>query len=355
MSKTNKQIIELAESLIKHARKKGANEIEINIVHGRSFEVDVCNGEKEKLVEAGDNEMSLRIIKDKKTASVNSSDFNKDTLQHLIDNAIKRADVSSPDSFAGLPELEKNIELADWKKLAIFDPKMEELTAEQKIEQAKKTEAICLKDKRIINSYGAGLTNSNLEIILVNSFGFCGAYKTTNCSLGIYLQAGEGDNKVEDGWYENSHSFDKLWQPERIAKTAIHRVSRLINPKKVKTQNVPVVLEPSMTSSILSFLYQCVNGRAIYMKQSFLVDKIGETIAKQNVNIVDNGLIPAAMGSKPFDSEGVPINKNVVVNNGVLKTYLTDTYSARKLKMKSTGNDSGANKFYIEKGKYSLE
>ena len=91
------------------------------------------------------------------------------------------------------------------------------------------------------------------------------------------------------------------------------------------------------------------------MKQSFLIDKIGEKIANKNITIIDNGLMPGAPGTKPFDSEGVPIRKNVVVNKGVLKTYLTDTYSARKLKMKSTGNASGANNLYLEKGEFSPE
>ena len=232
---------------------------------------------------------------------------------------------------------------------------MAELQPEQKIELARQTEAICLKDKKISNSYGANFSNYSGETILVNSFGFSGSYQRTSCNLGVYLQAGEGDNKVEDGWYEGEHYFKNLWAPEKIARIAIHRVTRLIGAKKVKTQNVPVVFEPSMTRSILAFLYQCINGRAIYMKQSFLLDRIGEKIANENITIIDDGLMPGAPGTKPFDGEGVPIRNNVVVEKGILKTYLTDTYSGRKLKMKSTGNASGANNFYLEKGEFSSE
>ena len=349
------ELIGLAESLVQYAQKNGADETEVHISQGREFGVDVRNGEIEKLVEAGYKDLSIRIIKDKKTANVNSSDFNADTLKQLIHHAIERAEVCSPDPFSGLPETDPEARLVNWRELEIFDAEIEELPAEKKIELAKQTEAIALADERITNSYGSSFGSVSGKLILVNSNGFSGSYKKTSCSLGVYLQAGDGDNKVEAGWYETARYFKKMWTPEQIAKEAVHRVTRLINPRKVKTQNVPVVLEPSVTQSILSFLYRCIHGRSIYMNQSFLVDKIGERIADSGITIVDNGLLPGGIGTRPFDSEGVPLRKNVVIKNGVLKTYLTDTYSARKLKTKSTGNASGANNFYLEKGERSPE
>ncbi|MBC8183537.1 TldD/PmbA family protein [candidate division KSB1 bacterium] len=355
MSKMEKNIVELAESLVEYTTKKGADEVEVHIGQGWGFSVDVRNGEIEKLEEAGDKQIFIRLIKDKKTAIVDSSDFNKDTLYHLIINAIKRAEFSSPDPYAGLPEFDKSIEMADWKKLNIYDPSMDELSPEKKIEFAREIEKICLADQRISNSYGATFYDSSSETILVNSYGFCGTYKRTSCGAGVHLQAGGINNKVEAGWYDNSCYFKNLWQPEKIAQKAIHRVTRLMNPKKVKTQNVPVVLEPGVTRTILGFLYQCINGKAIYMKQSFLLDKIGESITSKGITIIDDGLLPGASGTKPFDEEGVPVRKNVVVDNGILKTYLTDEYSGRKLSVKSTGNASGANNFYLKNGNYEPE
>ncbi len=353
MMKINKELIGLAESLVEYATKKGADEIEVSINSGSEFSVDVLKGEIEKLSEAGEKQLSLKIIKDQKTATASSSDFKKDTLTHLIDNAVKRAEVSSPDPFAGLPELPKDVQLANWRELEIFDPSIDELTPQKRIELAKETDKIARADERISNSHGASFSNHSGERILVNSKGFSGAYKKSSCSLGVYLQAGKGDNKVEDGWYESSIDFKDLWSPEKIAETAVKRVTRMIEPRKVKTQNVPVVLEPNMTRSILGFLYQCINGTSIYMNRSFLVDKIGEEIANKNVTIIDNGLIPGALGTRPFDGDGIPVQKHVVINQGVLKTYLTDVYSARKLNMEPTGNASGANNFYLEKGEYS--
>ncbi|HDP98433.1 MAG TPA: TldD/PmbA family protein [bacterium] len=358
MSQTTQQLTGLAESLVALARKKGADEVEIEISQGKDFSVEVRNGEIEKLEQAGTRGLSIRLLKDQKTAVVNSSDFKHETLNHLIENAVKRAQISSPDPFAGLPEFDPDTQLLDPSfnaTLEIYDPEIETLTPQQKIELAKKTESIALQDERVVNSYGSSFGNYSGEVILINSKGFSGSYQKSSCSLGVYLQAGVGDNKVESGWYESSLYFQQLWKPEQIAEKAVQRVTRMINPQKVKTQNVPVVLEPPMTRGLLYFLYQCVNGRSIYMKQSFLLDRLQQKIANANVSVIDDGLIPRGMGTKPFDGEGVPVRKNVVIDNGVLKTYLTDTYSARKLKMKSTGNASGANNFYLEAGQFTPE
>jgi len=353
MNREKNELTGLAESLVAYAKKQGADEAEVSLGQGTEFSVDVRNGQIEKLVEAGSKSLSIRIIKDKKTATAGSSDFNAETLHRLVDNALKRAEHSSSDPFAGLPEYESGAAIVDSDALKINDPALAEVTPATKIALAKRLEEICLKDQRITNSYGASFGDYSGVKILVNSNGFSGSYRRTNVGLGVYLQAGEGDAKVEDGWSESNCYFQNLWTPEQIAESAIHRVTRLIGAKKVNTQNVPVVLEPKMTRSILSFLYQCVNGNAIYMKQSFLVGKIGEKIANESITVVDDGLMPGAPGTRPYDGEGVPIRKNVVIENGVLKTYLTDTYSARKLAMKSTGNASGANNFYMEKGAFS--
>ncbi|NOZ61495.1 MAG: TldD/PmbA family protein [Calditrichaeota bacterium] len=349
----NKKLTELAEWLVEFSRKKGADEAEVSISQGREFDVEIRNGELENLVEAGDKNLSIRLFVDHRYASVNTDDFDRDVLSHLVERGIERARNSSQDPFSGLPEFDPNAEIDDWKKLEIYDEEITNLSPGKKISLARQTEKIAVADKRITNSYGSSFSDSFGEYILVNSNGFSGSFKRSRFSLGVYLQAGEEDKRVESGWYESSRFFNDLWTPEQVANEAVHRVTRLINPRKVKTKNVPVVMEPGMAASILSFLYQCLTGRAIYMKQSFLVDKLNEQIAAAKVNIFDDGLIKRGLGSRPFDAEGVPVTKHAAVKNGVLQTYLTDVYSARKLNMKSTGNGSGPNNFYLQKGNFS--
>ncbi len=346
-------LLELAEKLVDFGLKKGANEIEVSIGEGSEFTVDVRNTEVERLVEATSKSLSLRLFVEKKTARANSSDFNNDALERLIENAIERAKIASDDPFSGLPEKEEIT--IDINNLRIWDPTILELTTEKKVAVAKKIEKICLSDKRVKKSLGASYGTYIGETFLANSKGFSGSYKRTSCSAGVYLQAGEEPNLFDEGWSDSSRTLANLESPEDIANKAVHRVTRLIGGKKIESQNVPVVFEPPMTANLLSFLFNCINGNSIYLKQSFLAGKLGEKIGNDLVTVIDDGLIPGAAGTKPFDGEGVPIRKTVVIENGLLKNYLMDTYSARKLNMKSTGNASGANNFYLVPGESTPE
>lgn len=348
MSHINKDLLKLAEDLVKYGRKKGADEVQVSIGEGSEFSVDVLEGRIEKLVEAGSKGLSLKILKDKRVATASSSDFKPETLKRLVDNAIARAELSNPDEYAGLPDNEKLT--VDIESLKLFDPAVIELSADKKIKAATKTEAICLKDKKVSKSFGAGFGTYVGTSYLANSNGFLSAYPRTSCSCGVYLQAGQKDNLFDEGWYDSSRTVAGLLSPDKIAEKAVHRVTRLVGARKIETQNVPVVLEPRMSASMLSFLYSCISGRNVYLKQSFLADKLGQQVAGKNITVIDDGLIPGAAGSKPYDSEGVPVRKTTVLNKGVLESYLLDTYSSRKLNTKSTGNASGANNLYLAAG-----
>jgi PmbA protein len=344
----NDNLLKVAENLVDFGRKKGADQIEVSIGEGSEFSLDVRQGEVERLVEAGSKGLSLRLFVDGKMARASSTDLSKETLEKLVENAIERAKLSSADPFAGLPE--KEIITADIQKLKMWDPAILDMTPEKKIAAAKKTEKICLAEPKVKKCFGASYGTYTGESFLANSKGFSGSYKRTACSSGVYLQAGEDPNLFDEGWGDSSRVLANLESPEEIAAKAIHRVTRLIGAKKVETQNVPVVFESPMTADLLSFLFNCVYGRSIYLKQSFLEGKIGEKIGNDLVTVTDDGLIPGAAGTKPFDGEGVPTRKTVVIEKGFLKSYLMDTYSAKKLGMKSTGNSSGANNLYLAAG-----
>lgn len=346
MKKEN--LLNLAEKMVAFGKKKGASQMEVSIWRGNQFSVSVREGEIEQLEEAGSKTLSLRVFVDGKAANASSSDLSKETLESLIGNAIQRARLSSHDPHAGLPENEATT--ADIRRLKIYDEAIMELPPEKKIAAAKETERICLADPRVKKSFGASYDTYKGEVFLANSNGMSGEYKRTSCSCGVTLQSGEGQNLFDEGWGDSSTSLAALEDPETIAKKAIHRVTRLIGGKKIKSQNVPVVLEPSMTNTFLGFLSSCINGNSIYLKQSYLAGKLGQTIGSRLVNVTDDGLIPSAPGTKPFDSEGVPVRKTVVVENGVLKSYLMNTYAGRKLNLKSTGNASGVNNFHLAAG-----
>ncbi|HDQ44625.1 MAG TPA: TldD/PmbA family protein [bacterium] len=353
MSKIDPELLILAENLVAYGRKKGADQVQVSIGEGREFSVDVREGNIEKLTDAGLKSLSLKVIKEDRVATASSSDFSGDTLHRLVENAVSRAALSNPDEFAGLPDRDDVVVDAD--ALDIFDPEILEIPADRKIAAARETEAVCLADKRVGKSFGASYGTYSGTSYLVNSNGFSGAFLRTSCYCGVYLQSGEGDNLFDEGWYDSARRLGDLMAPEAIGRKAVNRVTRLIGARKIETQNVPVVMEPRMTASLLGFLNTCVSGRNIYLKQSFLANKLGETVGNSAVMVVDDGLIPGAAGTRPFDSEGVHARRTAVIENGVLRNYLLDTYAARKLGMKSTGNASGAQNFYLQAGNQSPE
>lgn len=348
-------LLALAERLVRFGRVCGADEIEVGVGDGTEFSVDVRLGEIENLVEAGSRSMGLRIIKDKKNAFASSSDLDEETLKRLIRNAVRRAELSSRDEFSGLPTLSKRG--VDPAALSIYDPEIERLDSKTKIGLALETERIALADKRITNSHGASFVTNDGTAVLASSNGFLGRFQKSYCSLSVGLQAGATDDMVEDFWFSSQTHFEALERPEQIARTAVERTVRQLRPRKIKTQKVPVIFEPMMTSGLLGFLFSCVAGTAIYQKSSFLVGKLGRRIASDAITVVDDGRMPGKLGTSPFDSEGVPSRRTVVVQKGILKNYLCNTYAARKLKLRSTGNADGGgvgpNNFYLEPGPHA--
>jgi PmbA protein len=354
LKKENNQadLMELAEDLVNYGKRHGADEIEVSILDGYEFSVDVRFGAIENLVEAGSRALGMRVIKDKKTAFTSSSDLSRETLEHLVKNAIKRATLANPDDFSGLPSLSSR--RIDIPSLNLFDPDIPSLNSKKKIALAEKAEKIALADKRITNTHGASFDTKEIKTILGSSNGFLQEYNQTVCGLSLGLQAGETDNRVEDYWFSIKRHYSELEHPEELARKAVKRTIRQLKPRKIKTQKVPVIFEPMMTSWLMGFLFVCVSGISIYQKTSFLVDKLGERIGNKSVNVIDDGLLPGMLGSRPFDAEGVPCTKTPVIEKGILTNYLCNTYSARKLKLKSTGNSTGKgvspNNFYLEAG-----
>jgi PmbA protein len=354
MSTKHENLMDLATSLVEYGRKKGASEIEVSISQGSQFKAAVRDGDLETLTESGPKGLQIRVFVDNKAANASSSDFTKATLTNLVDNAIVRAKLSGTDPFAGVPDLEKvAVESAS---LRIFDPAIVEMVPEKKIGYAKQAEAIGLRLKGVNKSLGSSFVTNATTRYLANSKGFANSYASTVAYSVVGFEAGEGTNLFQDYWFEGGTTLAKMPEPEVLAKTAANRVTRLIGARKVPTQNVPVVVEPSVAASLLLGLFSgCINGPSIAQRRSFLVDKLGQQIASELVTIVDDGLMPAGFGTVPFDSEGVPSRKNLVVDKGVLKTYLLDTYHSRKLKMPPTGNSDGTTNFFLAAGTSSPE
>jgi PmbA protein len=294
-------------------------------------------------------------MKDKRTAYASSSDLEMGTLRRLVRSAVRRAGLGSPDEFAGLAPLAK--ERNDAAALRLYDPEIARLDSKAKIALAVETERAALRDKRITNSYGATFATNEIRSVLVLSNGFVGEYEQTYCGLGVGLQAGDTDHRVEDSWSSSKRHFKDLERPEEIARKAVERTVRQLGPRKIRTQTVPVIFEPTQTAWLMGFLFGCVTGTAVYQRSTFLADRLGQRIGNERITVVDDALLPGELGSHPFDSDGLPSRRTVVVERGVLKSYLCNTYAARKLGLRSTGSADGGgvgpSNFFLERGPVS--
>jgi len=328
-----------AEMLIASALKAAADEVEVVIENSNEFQVEVRKRKIEHLEEAGTRAVRIRVIKDKKTAHAFSSDLSPLTLRRLVKNAVRRAKLATPDEFSGLAPISET--RIDPSGLELYDPEVSQVDAKTKIRLALETERLALRDKRITNSYGADFSSNEARIVITNSNGFAGEYQQTCCSLSLGLQAGDTDNRVEDYWMSSKRFFRELDTPEEVARKTVERTVRYLNPRKIKTTKVPVIFEPTQTAWLLGFLFACVSGTAIYQKSSFLSGRLGEKIGNDLLNVVDDGLIPRAPGTRPFDSDGLPSRRTAVIDKGTLTSYLCNTYAARKLGLQSTGNAAG--------------
>jgi PmbA protein len=177
--------------------------------------------------------------------------------------------------------------------------------------------------------------------VLANSHGFVGEYRRSYCSVAAIPIAQDANGAMQrDYWFSVARSLSRLEAAEKVGTIAAQRTLRRLGAKKAKTAKVPVVFDPMVANSILDHVFEGVNGDSVYRGASFLAGKLGEKIAGDQVTIIDDGTMPGGFGTSPFDGEGVPSRRTVVVENGVLKSYLLNTYTAKKLGLKTTGNAS---------------
>jgi PmbA protein len=200
--------------------------------------------------------------------------------------------------------------------------------------------------------------------VFANSRGFVGSYRVSSCSVSVTPVAHQGDSMERDYWYSHARSYAKLDSPAAIGRKAAERALRRLGSRKVPTQKVPVVFDPLTARSLISNVFEAVEGESIYRKASFLAGKLGERVASDNVTIIDDSTLPGLFGSSPFDDEGVPTRRTIVIDRGVLSSYLLNSYTARKLALRTTGNASrgitgnasvGHGNLFLEKGDRSPE
>ena len=330
----------LAQDVVRRAMDAGATAAECVLREGDEFSTLVRLGQVEMLKEAGSKSIGVRVFNGKRAASTHSSDFSHEGLERMLNSALELAKITSEDPFAGIPEPDQLGSIAG--DLDLYSPDVYSLPGEERIAYARRAEKAALDfDPRIKNSEGGSFEAATGHKILANSHGFVGEYRRSYCSVAAVPIAQDDNGAMQrDYWYSVSRNLGKLESPEQVGKVAAERALRRLGAHKVKTQHVPVILDPLVANSILQHIFEGVNGDSVYRGASFLAGKLGQKVASSNVTVIDDGTMIGGFGSSPFDGEGIPTRRTVVFDNGVLNSYLLNTYTAKKLGLKTTGNAS---------------
>jgi PmbA protein len=328
---------EIADVLLGAARRSGASAADVVVAESDSLTVGVRLGDVEKVKQAREKHLGLRVFIGERSAVTSTADFSHEALERLAAGTCALARVVAPDPFAGLPEVS---ELAtSVPDLDLYDPEVDRVTPEGALALATDAERAALEtDARITNSEGAECSRSTSHILYASSHGFVGEYRDTGVSLSVVPVAADNGTMQRDYWYSTQRKLDRLEAPAAIGRLAAERVLRRLRARRVRTCSVPVIFDPETASGLMRHLAAAVSGYALYKGTSFLIGKLGQRIAPDYVRIVDDGTLVGALGSKPFDGEGLSTRRTPVVDRGVLSSYLFDTYSARKLNGRSTGS-----------------
>jgi len=354
----------LAADVVAQAIKAGASDAESVAREGDEFSVTVRMGEVETLKESGSRALGLRVFQGKRSASASTSDLTPDGIRQLVEGAMALVKITEEDPLNGLPEREEFGAIQQDQHLYFDD--VYSLPGPERIEWARRCEAAAMaSDPRITNSDGGSFDAATGRKVLANSRGFMGSYRTSYAGVSAAPLAKDANGAMQrDGWWSSARSFALLESPESVGKEAGRRTVRRLGARRVPTQQAPIVFAPEVARTLIGSIFEAASGDAIWRHASFLAGKLGEAVAGSSLTIIDDNtmMLPSGVGgfgTSPFDGEGLPSRRTVIVENGVLRTYLLNTYAARKLGMKSTHNASrglagtpgiGCGNLYLEPG-----
>jgi len=360
------ELKQLAADIVAQAVKAGASDAEVTIREGDEFSATVRMGEVETLKESGSRGMGLRVLmaagNGYRVASTSTSDFTTEGVDYLIRGALSLARVTSEDPFAGLAEAAEFGSLTG--DLELYHEDVYSLPTAERIDYARRAEAAALRaDTRITNSAGGSFDASTGRKAFANSRGFAGEYQASSCSISCSpIALGKSGEMQRDYWYTYARALARLASPESVGEDAARRTLRRLDGRRVKTQQAPLVFAPEIARSLIGAIFDAASGDSIYRGASFFAGKLGEQVAAESVTVIDDGAMIGGFGTSPFDGEGLPSRKTVIVERGVLSSYLLNTYTGRKLGMKSTGSASrglagnpgiGAGNLYLAAGDQS--
>lgn len=343
---------DLVRDILAEARAQGASDAEAGVSFEAGLSVTVRLGEVETLEYHRDRGLGVTVYFGRRKGSASTSDISPAAVRETVRAACGIAHYTAEDPCAGLADADRMA--AEIPDLDLYHPW--DVSAERAIELARECEdAARAVDPRITNSEGASVSSHRGLRVYGNTNGFIGGYPSTRHSISCTVIGQQGESMQRDYWYSVAREHGALESPAAIGRRAAERTVRRLGGRKLTTRRVPVLFVPEMARSLLGHLVGAIRGGSLYRKASFLVDHLGKEIFPSHVRIHEQPHFKRALGSAPFDTEGVATQARDVVRDGRLEGYVLDSYSARKLGMQTTGNAGGVHNLIIEPGKLNLE
>ncbi|ARP87941.1 metalloprotease PmbA [Bordetella genomosp. 9] len=330
---------ELVEAVLVHARKIGATDAVAEVSESLGLSVSVRKDDIETVEQTRDRSLDVTVYAGQRRGSASTSDFSEAALRETVEAAWHIASHTAEDPAAGLPDAD--MLAREYPDLALHYPWA--IGTEEAAELALRAErAARAVDPRITNTEGASVGTFEGQFVMGNTRGFMGGYPYSRHSLSVAPIAGRGNGMQRDYWYTSERDAKNLASPEAVGRYAAERALSRLSARRIRTGKFPVLFEAPLALGLLGALTQAANGGALYRKASFLVDSLGKPIFAEHIDVNEDPHIPGAMGSSPFDDEGVVTRPRDVVEGGVLQGYFLSTYTARKLGMPTTGNAGGS-------------
>jgi PmbA protein len=351
MVKEQDYLKKTASFCIDLAKKLGATDSTAVVIHSISESVNFRNKKLDESDRSDSLGISLTTYIGKKKSSISSSNLNEDNIQTLIERCIETTKITPEDEFNSLPE--KDLLAKKIDDLNLYDD--DHIENDEKIEYLKEVEEAAFKKKEIINTE-TSFSESKSNFILASSDGFLNGYKTSSFSASCVAVAKDlNDNMERDYEFTSMCHLKDMLKPNQIGTIAAQKTIQKLNPKKIESEKISVIFDRRISKGILSTFASAISASSIARGTSFLKDKINEDIFSSSINIFDKPDIVKGLGSQYFDSEGVKTDELKLVDQGVLKHYLVDTYNGKKLNLKSNGRSGGTSNLFFEKGSISYK
>ncbi len=340
------ELKQITQDVLKLAKTAGASAAETEVSFGTGQNVSVRLGEAENIEYNRDKGISVTVYFGQQKGHASSSDLSQTALKDTVDAACNIAKYTAKDTFCGLADA--NLMATDMPDLDLYHPW--NISVDDAIEIAKRCEAaaMAVDKKRITNSEGAGVSNSESLFAYANSHGFVGGYASSRHSVSCSVIAEHNNAMQRDYWYSSARDMTDMESAEYVGKLAGERTVRRLGVRPIKTGNYPVLFEAPLASGLISSLIGAISGGSLYRKSSFLLDSLGKQIAAPLLNIEELPHIKKGAASSSFDSEGVVTKSRKLVESGVLQGYVLGSYSARKLGLQTTGNAGGSHNLIMQ-------